>query len=160
MSSHNEEKNQSSDDEEVEVSFKDMNVKEKLVTIIGIALLIILVIGIIFGLYFFGLAGVFKVLGVQYDSVWSLVIFVISVFILSFFFELFSKVIYILLARQVTGKVQLVVMRLFIETASNWLVLFTVDEFMNSITLSFKAELIVALLLAVIEIVFDDKEEK
>ncbi|MBN6206597.1 regulatory YrvL family protein [Ralstonia pickettii] len=160
MSSHNEEKNQSSDDEEVEVSFKDMNIKEKLVTIIGIALLIILVIGIIFGLYFFGLAGVFKVLGVQYDSVWSLVIFVISVFILSFFFELFSKVIYILLARQVTGKVQLVVMRLFIETASNWLVLFTVDEFMNSITLSFKAELIVALLLAVIEIVFDDKEEK
>lgn len=160
MSSHNEEKNQSSDDEEVEVSFKDMNVKEKLVTIIGIALLIILVIGIIFGLYFFGLAGVFKILGVQYDSVWSLVIFVISVFILSFFFELFSKLIYILLARQVTGKVQLVVMRLFIETASNWLVLFTVDEFMNSITLSFKAELIVALLLAVIEIVFDDKEEK
>ncbi|GEM_PF-1887767 len=162
MSSHNnrEEKNKSSDDEEAEVSFRDMNVKEKLVTVAGIVFLITMAIGIIFGLYFFGLAGVFKILGVEYGSVWSLVIFVIGVFILSLFVEFFSKIIYILLARQVTGKVQRFVTRLCIETASNWLVLFTVDEFMSSITLSFKAELIIALLLAMIEIVFDKEEEK
>lgn len=51
--------------------------------------------------------------------------------------------------------------QLVVETASNWLVLFTVDEFMNSITLSLQTELIIALLLAVVEIVFDDdKKEK
>lgn len=65
-----------------------------------------------------------------------------------------------LLARQVTGKVQRIVMRLCIETTSNWLVLFTVDEYMNSITLSLQAELIVALLIAVAEIVFEDKDER
>lgn len=72
MSDRNEKQNKSSE-EEMEESFRDMNVKGKIVTVVGIVLLIVFVIGFVFGLYFFGLVGVFEILGVHYESIWSLV---------------------------------------------------------------------------------------
>lgn len=160
MSNHNEKQNKSSD-EEIEESFHDMSVTGKVVTVVGIVLLIIIVIGFVFGLYFFGLVGVFEILGVQYESIWSLVIFVGSFLILSLIIELFSRPLFTLLTRKTTGKMKRYLTQLMVETASNLFVLFTVDEFMGSMTLSLQTELIIALLLAVVEIVFgDDKKEK
>ncbi|MGM0890075.1 MAG: YrvL family regulatory protein [Bacillota bacterium] len=140
-------------------SFHDMNIKEKMATVTGIAFLIILVVGFILGLYSFGLAGVFELLGVQYESIWSLIVFVVSFFILGITVELFSKAIFKLSVRNITGKIKVFFIRIIFEGTSNWLVLFAVDEFMKSITLSLKTEIIIALLLAIIEIVFDDDKE-
>lgn len=141
-------------------SFRDKNVKEKITIIIGITLLIVLVLGFLFGLYFFGLAGIFKLLGVQYESIWSLVVFAIILLIVSSIFEIFSKLIFMLSIRYITGKTTVLFIRIIIEFTSNWLVLFTVDEFMSSITLSAKTEIIIALLITVIEIVFDDDKDE
>lgn len=141
-------------------SFRNMNKKEKIVTVVGIALLIIVAVGFVFGIYFFGLAGVFKVLGVQYDSNWSLVIFVFNLFAIGLIFELFTNVIFKLSVRNITGKAKVLVIRFLIESTSNWLVLFTVDEFMSSITLSLKTEIIIAIFIALFEIVLEDKDEK
>ncbi|GAB3056602.1 regulatory YrvL family protein [Virgibacillus ainsalahensis] len=140
-------------------SFHDMNRKEKIATVAGIALLIILVAGFVLGLYFFGMAGIFELLGVQYKSIWSLIVFVISFFILGVIVELFSKAIFKLSVRNMTGKIKVVFIRVIFEATSNWLVLFTVDEFMRSITLSLKTEIIIALFLAALEIVFDDDKD-
>ncbi|WP_231889878.1 YrvL family regulatory protein [Oceanobacillus sp. Castelsardo] len=137
-----------------------MKRKEKIATIVGIALLIIFVVGFVFGIYFFGLAGVFKVLGVHYESIWSLVIFVIGILIIGIIVELFAKVIYKLSVRNLTGKIKVSLIRIIIEGLSNWLVLFTVDELMNSITLSLKTEIMIALFLTLFEIVFDDEKDK
>ncbi|GGK02526.1 hypothetical protein GCM10007063_26050 [Lentibacillus kapialis] len=137
-----------------------MNKKEKTATIVGMTLLIILVAGFVLGIYFFGIEGIFELLSIQYKSVWSLVVFVVSVFILGIIIELFSKAIFKLSVRNITGKGKVSFIRIIIEGISIWLVLFTVDEFMNSITLSLKTEIIVALLLAVLEIIFDNKEDK
>lgn len=139
-------------------SFRDMNIKEKTVTVAGIALLIILVVGFVLGLYFFGMVGAFELLGVHYKSIWSLIVFVVSFFILSVIVELFSNAIFKLSVRNITGKIKLFFARISFEGTSNWLVLFTVDEFMKVITLSLETEIIVALLIALLEIVFDDKE--
>ena len=144
---------------EKEDSFRNLNRKEKMATIAGLALLITLVVGFVWGLYFFGLAGVFALLGVQYISIWSLVMFVGSFFILGIFVELVSKVIFKIAVRNMTGKINVFFIRISIEGISNWLVLFAVDEFMNSITLSLKTEILIALLLAIIEIVFDGDKE-
>ncbi|MFS0762303.1 YrvL family regulatory protein [Peribacillus phoenicis] len=140
-------------------SFRDMNIKEKMATVAGLAFLIIMVVGFVMGLYFFGLAGIFELLGVRYESIWSLVIFVVSFFILGIIVELFSKAIFKLSVRNITGKIKVFFIRIGFEGTSNWLVLFAVDEFMKSITLSLKTEIIIALLLAIIEIVFDDDKE-
>ncbi|GGP16063.1 YrvL family regulatory protein [Oceanobacillus neutriphilus] len=141
-------------------SFRDKNVKEKIAIIIGITLLIIFAMGFVFGLYFFGLAGIFKLLGVQYDSIWSLLLFVIIMFIVSGIFEIFAKLIFMLSVRNITEKTTVLIVRIMIEFTLNWLVLFTVDEFMSSITLSAKTEIIIALLITVIEIVFDDDKDE
>ncbi|MBL3646005.1 hypothetical protein JMN23_27100 [Bacillus sp. RHFB] len=140
-------------------SFRDMNIKVKMATVTGLAFLIILVVGFVLGLYFFGLAGVFELLGVQYESIWSLIVFVVSFFILGIIVELFSKAIFKLSVQNITGKIKVFFIRISFEGTSNWLVLFAVDEFMKSITLSLKTEIIIALLLAIIEIVFDDDKE-
>ena len=141
-------------------SFRNMNKKEKIATVVGIALLILFVAGFIFGIYFFGLAGIFKVLGVQYDSVWSLAIFVVNLLVIGLIFEVFSKVIFKLSVRNMTGKAKVLVTRFLIEAITNWLVIFTVDELMRSITLSLQTEVIIALFIAALEIVFDDKYDK
>ncbi|SES18005.1 Regulatory protein YrvL [Gracilibacillus ureilyticus] len=141
-------------------SFRDMNGKEKIVTVLAIALLIIFAVGFVIGLYFFGIAGVFQLLGVQYTSIWALVIFVVSYFLLGIIAELFFKVFYKLTVRKITGKAQRFFIRIGFESTSNWLVLFTVDEFMNSITISFQTELIIALLLGVLECVLDKEDDK
>lgn len=140
-------------------SFRDINIKEKMATIAGLTFLITLVVGFVWGLYFFGLAGVFALLGVQYKSIWSLVMFVGSFFVLGILVELVSKVIFTVSVRNITGKINVFFFRISIECISNWLVLFAVDEFMNSITLSLKTEIIIALLLAIFEIVFDGDKE-
>ncbi|KKE80279.1 regulatory YrvL family protein [Oceanobacillus caeni] len=140
-------------------SFRNMNIKEKMATILGIALLIILAVGFVFGLFFFGLAGIFELLDVRYESIWSLVVFVINFIILGIIVELFSKVIFKLSVRNITGKRKVILIRAIIEGTSNWLVLFTVDELMTSIALSLKTEIIIALLLTVIEIVFDGDDD-
>lgn len=141
-------------------SFRDKNVKEKIIAIIGITLLIVLAVGFVFGLYFFGLAGVFKMLGVQYDSIWSLVIFVICMFGVGLILELVTKSIFVLSTRNMTEKTKILFIRIIIEFTSNWLVLFTVDELMNSITLSVQTEVVIAALLTTIEIIFDDDDKE
>ncbi|KOP79932.1 YrvL family regulatory protein [Cytobacillus solani] len=140
-------------------SFREMNLKDKTATVAGITLLIILVLGFVLGLYFFGLAGIFKLLGVHYKSIWSLVVFVVSFFILGIIFELFSKTIFKLSVRNITREIWVFFIRISFEVTTNWLVLFTVDEFMHSITLSWKTEIIIALLIALIEIAFDSDKD-
>lgn len=50
-------------------SFQNMNLKEKTATVIGITFFIVLVAGFVLGIYFFGFAGAFELLGVQYQSI-------------------------------------------------------------------------------------------
>ncbi|WP_208586141.1 YrvL family regulatory protein [Gracilibacillus suaedae] len=140
-------------------SFRDMNKKEKLITVAAIALLIFFVAGFVIGVFFFGLAGLFELLGVRYHSIWSLLTFVVSFFVLGIIVDLFFKVFYKITVRNMIGKVKIGFFRFTFDFLSNWLVLFTVDEFMKSITLTFKSEVIIALLLALLEIVFDSDKE-
>ncbi|WP_102027784.1 YrvL family regulatory protein [Salirhabdus sp. Marseille-P4669] len=135
-----------------------MKIKEKLLIMIGVMILIIMAMGIVFGGYFFGLAGVFELLGVQYNSVWSLFVFVMGFFILGIFVELITKVIFVLSTRNTRDKAYVLMIRLSLEFLSNWLVLFTVDELMKGITLSWKTEVMIALLLAVVERIFDKED--
>ncbi len=81
-------------------------------------------------------------------------------FILSAIAELFTQALFKLSVRNITGKIKVFIVRMSFESASNWLVLFTVDEFMRSITLSLKMEIIIALLIALLETAFDDDEDK
>lgn len=146
------EKNQHDDDE---IPFREMKLSSKLLVILVISLLVILAIGFVFGIYFFGLAGAMNMLGVQYDSTRSLFMFVLALFIVGIIVEIVGKIVYIGLTLKVHDKTKLFMIRLMVETFSGWLVLFTVDEFMTSITIPPITEFILALLMALIEAALD-----
>ncbi|MFO1445085.1 hypothetical protein KDN24_18165 [Bacillus sp. Bva_UNVM-123] len=146
--------------EQSDDSFKNMNMKDKIATVIGITLLMVLVIGFIFGIYLFGFAGIFKLLGVHYQSNWSLAIFVASFYILGLLVDLIFDAFAKLTVEKVKGNVNAFFIQLLFGFASNWLVLFTVDAFMESVTLILETKFIIALLLAVLEPIFDNKKEK
>ncbi|WP_026906853.1 YrvL family regulatory protein [Paucisalibacillus globulus] len=140
-------------------SFRDMNMKQKLGTIVGITIFIVLILGFIIGIYLFGMIGIFELLGVQYTSFWSLIIFVVSFFILGSIVELFSKPISELLTEKITGKFEALFIQSSLQSLTNWLCLFIVDEFMSSITLSWETGIIIAILITLLEMAFEDKKK-
>ncbi|WP_177167190.1 YrvL family regulatory protein [Salinibacillus kushneri] len=134
--------------------------KQKIGTVVGLTLFIVLVLGFIIGIYLFGMAGIFKLLGVQYTSFWSLILFVVGFFILASIFELFAKPISELLTETFAGKFEALFIQFSIQGLTNWLCLFIVDMFMGSIIFSWKMAIIVAMLLTLCEMAFQDKEHK
>lgn len=146
--------------EDNDESFRNMSLKKKIGTIVGITLFVVLILGFIIGIYLFGMVGIFELLGVQYTSFWLLIIFVVSFFILASIIELFSKPIFELLTENITEKSLALLIQFTIQGLTNWLCLSIVDVFMDSITLSFKAGIIVAMLLTLIEMAFEDRENK
>lgn len=141
-----------------EDSFKNLNRKEKVATVLGITILLAGVIGLIIGVLFFGFAGIFEVLGVRYDSVWDIVIFVISYFIIGFIVDIFLEAMAKLTVAYVSGKMNSFLIQWLFGFASNWLVLFIVDAMMASITLTLVTKIILALFLGLLDPVFDNKK--
>lgn len=134
--------------------------KQKVGTIAGITLFIVLVLGFIIGIYLFGMVGIFELLGVQYTSFSSLIIFVVIFYILASIIELFSKPISELLTEKTTDKLVALFIQFMIQGSTNWLCLIIVDVSMDSITLSLQTGLIVAMLVTLFEMAFEDKENK
>ncbi|WP_231378707.1 YrvL family regulatory protein [Virgibacillus sp. CM-4] len=62
--------------------------------------------------------------------------------ILGIIVEIFFKVIYKLSVRNITGRIKVFFVRISVAALSNWLVLFTVDEFMKSMILSIRSEIL------------------
>lgn len=144
--------------EDDDIPFREMNRKQKITTVIIITALLTMAAGILFGIYFFGMAGLFNIFGVQYDSLLSLAIFVISVFFLGIIADFCFLVIYVILIPKINNNSTLLILSILVETFKNWLVLFTVDEFMGSISLALHTEWILAFILALIEIAFNDEK--
>ena len=141
-------------------SFKQMNKKEKIATIIGILLLLILVGGFVLGIFFLGFAGMFRVLGVQYDSNWALILFVVLFFVIGFFFDFIFRVLTNLTKRYMSDQRISFSITFLFNLIKNGLVLFLVDDLMRSITLSFTTKLILAFLLSMVDSILDEREMK
>lgn len=139
-------------------SLPTMNLNGKTATIIGISLLSVFVIGFVIGIFLLGFAGLFKLLGVQYQSVWSLVIFVVSFFILGVIFDVFFDAMAKLSMENISGNANIFLVQMLFGFASNLLVLSIVDALMKSITLSLETKLIIAFLLSLLEPIFANKK--
>jgi hypothetical protein len=141
-------------------SFRGTSLFKKTFAITALTFLIILLISFVFGTYFFGLAGIFSIFGVNYDSFNSLLIFFIFFLFLGSMSDLFANILIRLSTLYISGEFNLFITRMLIDCTFTWLALYTVDEFMNSITIPFTTEIVVALLLFFIQVAFDDKKEK
>jgi hypothetical protein len=140
-------------------SFRDMNLFNKIFVVTALTFLVILSISFVLGSFFLGIAGFFSLFGVQYESLYSLLIFVLFFFFLGFIFDLFSIAFINLSSLYVLGKYKLFITRMVIDCTFTWLSLHTVDEFMNSIAIPVTTEIGAVLLFFFIEVAFDDKEK-
>ena len=75
--------------------FKDMGWFGSLLALGMVVILVLLAILLVFGIFFFGIAGFFSLLGVTYESVKALVYFTLLLLLIDFFIyedELFHNV--------------------------------------------------------------------
>jgi hypothetical protein len=139
--------------------FQDFTLFEKMLVITALTLLVVLSIAFVIGGIFFGIVGLFSLFGVRYTSPYSLIGFVMLFFLFGFIVDLFSIAFTKLLSQYISGKYKLFFTRLVIDCTFTWLALHTVDEFMNSITIPSRTEIVAVLLLFFIEVAFDVKEK-
>jgi len=137
-----------------------MNGKIKKIT--GMTLFVVFILGVIIGIYSLGIAGIFELLGVQYQSIGSLIIFVIGIFILGLPVDLVLGAMADLTAKKVSGKIAAFVIQFLFGFMANWIVILTVDAWMSSINLSLETKFILSLVLTFFESVMagKDKQEK
>jgi len=139
---------------------RDLDFFEKAMVISALVLLVVISITIVIGSIFFGLVGFFNLFGVQYSSILSLIGFVLVLLLFGGLVDLISiSLITLLSQRYESSEYKLFITRMVIDCSFTWIAFHTVDEFMNSITIPLKTEIIAVLLLFLIEIAFESREK-
>ena len=138
--------------------FREMGRKEKITTVMIIFLLISLPLSFVLGVTYFGFAGFFSLFGGEYDSWSSLLFFVIFLFLLGLVFDSFSKVFVKVLKLHIQDTFQFFLLKFFINCTFNWLAIYTVDEFMDSILIPFTVEMIIVIFMFFLEEALEGKE--
>ncbi|NHM33939.1 YrvL family regulatory protein [Neobacillus terrae] len=136
-----------------------MGLFEKVLVITALTLVVVISIMFVIGSIFFGVVGFFNLFGVQYTSPFSLIGFVLLLFLFGGVVDLISITLITVLSQYVSGKYQSFITRMLIDCTFTWLALHMVDEYMNSITIPLKTEIVAVLLLFFIEIAFDNREK-
>ncbi|MCY7834204.1 regulatory YrvL family protein, partial [Bacillus spizizenii] len=78
---------------------KDFSLRSKLIGIVSIAFIVAIALVVILGGYFFGLKGLFSILGLTYDSNQTLVLFILVCFAVGLIIDPLTKVVSMILAR-------------------------------------------------------------
>lgn len=138
----------------------NMDNKSSVKEIVGFTVFIIIILSFVIGIFFLGFAGAFDLLGVRYDSYLYLFLFVLSYFILGVILDIIAIGFIKLSTFYITGKVAQFLTRMTIDCSFNWLAIYTVDEFMTSISIPLHVEIIVVVVLFFMEVVFDEKKQK
>ncbi len=137
--------------------FREMGIKEKIKTVVIMCLIVLIPLSFVLGVTYFSLAGFFRLFGGEYDSRLSLLLFVLFLFLLGLVLELFSMGLVKLSEFYISGKYQLFIVRFLFNCTFSWLTIYTVDEFMNSITVPFIVEIIVVIFMFFLEEALEHK---
>lgn len=137
-----------------------MKLNEKMKDIIGITIFAVFIFAFIIGIYFLGFVGIFKFIGVEYDSLWSLAIFVISVFVMGFFVEIIFDALTVIAVEKVDDYFTAFIIQFLFLFISEWIVLVAVESVMESVIISEKTIVVLAVIMALLGTLFDNKKTK
>jgi hypothetical protein len=138
--------------------FREMGMMEKITTVAIIALIILIPLSFVLGVTYFGFAGFLRLFGGEYDSRISLLLFVVFLFLLGLVLDLFLMGLVQLAKFYISGTYQLFAVKFLFNCTFSWLTIYTVDEFMNSITIPFTVEIIVVIFMFFLEEALEQKE--
>lgn len=140
-------------------SFKEETFRMKLFIIITITFLLIASISFILGLFFFGTVGLFNILGVHYDSIRSIILFVLAYFLISFISDILVKVMKAFMVHSKKWNDSQITMGYFvISFLVNLMLISFINKFMHSIEINLWTQVIMAIILAILDIVFDNEK--
>lgn len=126
------------------------------ITIVACLLLIILAgILLILGAFVFGFIGLFKITGTQYDSFYTLLLFLIMFFIIAFIVDFISIFLIELFSEQIRSSKKRFSVRLIIDCTFSWIAIHSADELMSSINIPLVIELIAVFLLFLLKVFLD-----
>lgn len=135
-----------------------LQLRDKIIIGVAMTLLVAVSIGIVFGGIIFGLVGFFSLIGVSYESIGSLLLFIFFAFLVGIFFEILEQITLFFITRaNLTSKEKWIWIAL-IKFILSWIVIYIVNELMTTVVLSSLAVFLTALLIVSIDIVFDDKK--
>lgn len=75
-------------------SFKNESLPTKIFIIVSVSLIILAAIGFVVALIFFGFVGLFRIIGIEYSSYWSLLWFAVFYFICGFIGDFIVKLLF------------------------------------------------------------------
>lgn len=134
---------------------KDFNLRSKLIEIVSITFIVAIALVVIFGGYFFGIKGLFSILGVTYDSNQTLVLFILVCFAVGLIIDPLTKIISMILARSLSLK-KTALFAYILYFVSNFITICFADYYMQSIYIPDVLLVVISALMAFIELAFDD----
>lgn len=130
--------------------------------IIFFAIIVILIgifLSLLFSIFFFGFAGIFTLLGVHYDSIWTLILFVITYFIVGFIVEIFFDGLRKFAVQYTNESVESFIIQILISFVGNYFVISLLEFIITGISFAFTTKIVIVLLLAILDVVFDNKKK-
>ncbi|MFT8321915.1 MAG: YrvL family regulatory protein [Bacillus sp. (in: firmicutes)] len=141
-------------------SFQKESFQSKILIVSVILFLVLVAFAFIFAVYYFGLLGFFKLLDVQFDSLYTLFLFVLFYLLLGVIGDSLIKLVTICIYLLVPSKLIRFFMRFLLVYFINWIIIHFLDNAMDSIQLGGYIQMLAAVLISVIELAFDEGPKK
>ncbi|MCY8721738.1 regulatory YrvL family protein [Bacillus inaquosorum] len=134
--------------------FKEVKLSSKLIVIVSIILIVSIALAVIFGGYFFGMKGLFSILGITYDSNQTLVLFILVCFAAGLIIDPLTMIVSMILAKSLSLK-KTALFAFILYFISNFITICFADYFMQSIYIPDVLLFVISALMAFIELAFD-----
>ena len=140
--------------------FKKETIGSKVLIVVTIAILLLTSVGAVFAVYYFGILGVFNLLGVEYDSLFSLLLFVIFYFLLGLLGDIVQKAFIILISSLSINHYATKLVEFSIYLLVNWSIISFLNFLMQSIHVEMLTQVIAAAIIALIEFTLENYDKK
>ncbi|MGD6941505.1 YrvL family regulatory protein [Cytobacillus gottheilii] len=136
--------------------FKEESKSTKFFIIVTMSLLLLGAVGFVVAGYYFGILGLFNILGIHYESLLSLFLFVLFYFLLGIIGDIVLKAFNILMkAAGITGKFSFSAGILLFSFLINWAIISVINLLMDSIEIAAVTGMVLALIISIIEMALD-----
>ncbi|KAB2331064.1 YrvL family regulatory protein [Bacillus mesophilum] len=140
--------------------FKEESKSTKFFIIVTMSLLLLGAVGFVVAGYYFGILGLFNILGIHYESLFSLFLFVLFYFLLGIIGDIVLKAFNILLkAAGITAKFSFSAGMLLFSFLINWAIISAINLLMDSIEIAAVTGIILALIISIIEMALDSLDD-
>ncbi|MFE4092432.1 YrvL family regulatory protein [Priestia sp. YIM B13484] len=130
---------------------------DRLISFFIVGVMVLIILAILMGSYFFGFIGFLRVMGVEYESYWAICLFLFFIFVFGSITELFSKALTFLMKNARLNKVLFVTSAAFIDIFFTFLSVYIADLLVSGIHVSILAVTLLSVLFFLMESALDSE---